>query len=442
MNAASQSVTIDIAEVLDHGSWTRHQKLAAVMAAVAIVLDGFDSQLIAFAIPVLVETWGVSRSDFAPVVAAGLVGMALGSALGGLAGDRFGRRRALVASVFIFGTCTALIGFSQGLVSMGALRFVAGLGIGGALPTATTLAAELTPSRQRTLVVTAAIVCVPLGGMLAGLYAGVVLPGLGWRALFWLGGALPVGFGVLLLTRLPESPRFLAGRRARWDELRALLADMGRPVAPAAIFIEGGRAATVPAGLAAVLAGGRRRDSLALWAAFFLCLLSVYTAFSWLPALLTAQGLDLSSAALGLTAYNLGGVVGALLCAFAITRFGSRWPLVLACAGGAVSAGALGRLPLASGVLLVAGLALHGLFVNAVQSTLYAVCAHVYPTPIRASGTASALTIGRLGAILSAFTGAAVITGGGPAYFGLLAAAMTGVAAALLLVRNHIPARP
>ena len=84
------------------------------------------------------------------------------------------------------------------------LRFLAGLGIGGALPTATTLAAEFTPARKRTLAVTATIVCVPLGGMLAGIYASHIIPAYGWRALFWIGGALPAVFGVLLVALLPE----------------------------------------------------------------------------------------------------------------------------------------------------------------------------------------------------------------------------------------------
>ena len=64
----------------------------------------------------------------------------------------------------------------------------------------------------------------------------------------------------------------------------------------------------------------RVRDTLALWVAFFLCLFSVYTAFSWLPTMLTSEGLNVSVAVSGLTVYNFGGVFGALLCAVAIAR--------------------------------------------------------------------------------------------------------------------------
>jgi AAHS family 4-hydroxybenzoate transporter-like MFS transporter len=174
--------------------------------------------------------------------------------------------------------------------------------------------------------------------------------------------------------------------------------------------------------------------------AFFLSLFAVYTAFSWLPAMLASEGANIAIAAGGLTAYNLGGVFGALICAVAITRFGSRWPIVLCCAGGALSAFLLEGTPVGNTSLLILGLGLHGLFVNAAQTTMFALSAHVYPTNVRATGTASAMAFGRLGAILSAFAGAAIISAGGAeAYFGMLGIAMSGVMIALMLVRNHIP---
>ncbi|WP_298281133.1 TetR family transcriptional regulator, partial [uncultured Bradyrhizobium sp.] len=91
-------------------------------------------------------------------------------------------------------------------------------------------------------------------------------------------------------------------------------------------------------GVPALFEAGRARDTIALWCAFFLNLLAVYSAFSWLPTMLNAAGLDVAVAGSGLTAYNFGGVFGALLCAVAIARFGSRGPLLLCAAGGAVTA--------------------------------------------------------------------------------------------------------
>ena len=433
--------TIDAGRLIDAGPFTTMQKIVVLLAALSIVMDGFDGQLIGFAIPVILKEWGLERSAFVPAVAAGLIGMGLGSATAGLFADRFGRRWAVIASVLVFGAATSCIGFAPDVSAIAWLRLIAGFGIGGALPSSTTMTAEYTPAHRRTVAVTATIVCVPLGGMLAGFFAGHVLPLYGWRGLFWIGGLLPMAFGVLLVFVLPESPRFLVRHPARWPELRRLLARMGRVVAGDAGFndpVE--QQKEQRAGFSALFQRGMARDTVAIWCAFFMCLLAVYSAFSWLPTMLTAAGLPVAIAGSGLTAYNLGGVIGALACAVAINRFGSRWPLLLCCLGAAASALAMMTLDARDNTsLLIFGLGLHGLFVNAVQSTMYALCAFVYPTQVRATGTASALAFGRLGAILSAFAGAAVITAAGAAgYLGMLGGAMVLVFVALSVVRNHI----
>jgi MFS transporter, AAHS family, 4-hydroxybenzoate transporter len=441
-NTLNLPSAIDIGRVLDDGPYTAVQKIVVLLAALSIVMDGFDGQLIGFAIPVLIKEWGITRNAFAPAVAAGLIGMGIGSACAGLFADRFGRRWAIIGSVLLFGVATSCIGFANNVTSIAVLRLIAGLGIGGALPSATTMTAEFTPARRRTLAVTATIVCVPLGGMLAGLFASWVLPAYGWRGLFWIGGTLPVALGVLLLVTLPESPRFLARWPERWDELRALLGRMSRPTGDRTVFTDlVEQKAEQRAGFGALFETGRARDTIAIWCAFFMCLLAVYSAFSWLPTMLAAEGLDVAVAGSGLTAYNLGGVLGALGCAVAITRYGSRWPLLLCCAGGVASALALRGIDAVHHThWLVFGLGVHGLFVNAVQSTMYALCAYVYPTRVRATGTASALAFGRIGAIVSAFAGAVLITAGGASlYLAMLGAAMFMVLIALMTVRHHIP---
>ena len=331
----------------------------------------------------------MSRGDFAPMVAIGLIGMATRSVCAGWIGDRFGRRVALIGSVLVFGVFTSLIGLVSHLWTFGLLRFIAGLGIGGALPSATTLAAEYTPLRFRALTVTATIVCFPLGGMLAGLYASHILPEFGWRGLFLIGGSFPVTLSLVLLVALPESPRYLARRPARWAQLIRLLQRTGRSLPHDAVFTdrveaaEDSQSAATP-GFAALFEGSRAGDTAALWVCFFCCLFAVYSAFSWLPAMLSAEGFAPPVAGAALTAYNLGGVFGALMCGSLIARVGSRWPMTACAAGAAASAVAMLAVPKAETTLLIIGFGLHGLFVNAVQSTLYAVSAFLYPTLIRA----------------------------------------------------------
>ncbi len=435
---------LDIGYTLDHGPFTGMQKFVVFLAAMAIVLDGFDGQLIGFAIPLIIKEWGITKAAFAPAVAAGLVGMATGMAIAGIVADRIGRRLVLASSVLLFGLATVAIGFSPDVMTIVALRFVAGLGIGGALPSSSTMTAEYSPARARTLAVTITIVCFPLGGMLAGLFAGVVLPLYGWRGLFWIGGAIPALFSLLMFAALPESPRFLARRRERWGELVKLLARMQRPTPAGTEFSDASEAVTAQqgtAGFGALFESTYRRDTIGLCLAFFMVVLSLYSAFSWLPTMLTNEGLPVTLASQGLTAYNLGGVIGALLCAVSINRFGSRRPMIIACVLAAASAFAMMGLDVkGNSTALIFGFGVHGLFVNAAQVSLYALCAYVYATHVRATGTATALAVGRGGGILSSFIGAAVITAGGASgYLGLLATGMIGAAIALLIVRRHIP---
>jgi MFS transporter, AAHS family, 4-hydroxybenzoate transporter len=441
-SSISTSTTgIDVGSLLDSGRFSAVQKVVVMLAAIAITMDGFDGQLIGYAIPLILKEWNISRQAFAPVVAAGLIGMGIGSACAGLLADRFGRRWVVIASLLVFGVMTCCIGLANDVTSIMLLRLLAGLGIGGALPSCTTVTAEFTPARHRTLCITATIVCVPLGGMLAGVFAGQVLPLYGWRGLFIMGGLLPMAFGLLLIFSLPESPRYLVRHPERWVELRRLMTRMARPVSDNATFIDVLEQQVEHSdGFKALFVAGRAHDTLAIWCAFFMCLLAVYSAFSWLPTMLTATGLSVAIAGSGLTAYNLGGVLGAVACAIAITHFGSRWPLLICCAGGALSAFLLQAININEHTdWFIIGLGIHGLFVNAVQSTMYALCAYTYPTNIRATGTAAALAVGRVGAILSAFAGAAVITAGGAdAYLTMLGVAMLLVFIALMMVNKHI----
>lgn len=86
--------------------------------------------------------------------------------------------------------------------------------------------------------------------------------------------------------------------------------------------------------------------------------------------MLFAEGFPPAVAGGALAAYNLGGVFGALICAQAITRFGSRWPMILCALGGAVSSLLIKVVPNDQPTLMMVGFGLHGLFVNAVNCTL------------------------------------------------------------------------
>ena len=434
------SAKFDVSQAIDDGGFFTLQKLAYVFAALAIVVDGFDGQMIGYAIPMIMKEWGVTRATFSIAVASGLVGMAIGSLSAGVLADKLGRKPVLVTSVFLFGSATMLIGFAPDVTTIAMIRFFAGLGIGAALPAATTLTAEFIPFRHRTMAVTTAIVCYPLGGMLAGLAAGQILPIHGWRTFFFIGGALPIAYALFLILMLRESPKYLARQSSRWEELRSLMTRMSHEVAHIKEFTDGIVENAKRGSIADLFRHGRASDTVWLWISFFMTQLSIYTAFSWLPTMLTTEGLSPALAGMGLTAYNFGGVIGAVLCALAINRFGSRWPMTVWAAMSAITAFTLKIVSITLDTnTFLWGLGFHGLFVTALQCALFALCAHMYPTLIRTTGAASAMAFGRVGAFVSSFAGAAMITAGGSsAYLNLLGGSMIVAVLGLAMVRGHI----
>lgn len=438
------SAAFDIGAALDEGAWRPFQKFVVALAALAIVFDGLDNQLLGLAIPSIMREWGQPRPAFANVAALGFLGMMIGGALGGLVGDRRGRRFALIASMVTFGGMTLASSQVDSIAALATLRFLVGLGLGGALPNAAALSSEFVPRRYRPFAITLTIVCVPLGGMLAGVFAEQALPAFGWRGMFALGGLAPVVVAVLLWRWLPESPRFLARHPEKRTALRRVLQRLGHEVGDDTIVVDATDRLDATDSLRTVLGPAFRRDTLALWAAYLSCLLAVYLGFTWVPSMLTSAGLG-ALANTGLAVFNLGGVVGAIAGSLIITRLGSRVTMVVM-AGGAIAGAVVMRgmtLDASTSIpFVVAMLTITGGLINAVQTTMYGLAAHVYPTSARATGVGVATGVGRGGAILSTYAGAwALDTGGSALFFTLIAAAMLSTLVSLMVIRRHIPGR-
>ena len=436
-----RDTTTDVGALLDEGRWTGYQKLLVAATALTIIFDGLDNQLLGAAIPAMMREWSLGRPAFATVLAAALFGMMIGGFIGGYLGDRIGRRKALLGSVISFGALTVLMSFANDVTTLTVLRFFAGLGLGGAMPNAAALASEYVPRRRRAFAVTLTIVCIPLGGTLAGFTGALILPAYGWRALFLVGGILPLVLAVLLWKVLPESPRYLARDRARWPELAALLKRLGHDVPADAAFVDSHERVVARPSVGSLFAPELRRDTLALSAAFFFCLLSVYTGTNWVPSLLASAGFDVAIANYGLMAFNLGGVVGAILGAIVFARLGSRITMLGMTAGAIGGCLLLASAPIGqqSTFAVLAMLAWTGGLINAVQTTMYALATHVYPAGIRATGVGTAVAVGRVGGVASSYAGAYALEYGPSQMFAFIGGTLAVVFAALASVRHHIP---
>ena len=388
-------------------------KLVIAATASMIVLDGMDGQLLANAIPSMTVEWNLPRAAFATASAAAPFGMIFGGVLGGMLGDRAGRRTALLGSVIAFGVLTLAAAFVTSMPMLTLVRFAAGVGLGGAMPNAAALVAEFAPLRHRPLAITATIVCIPLGGLLGGLLAGQIVPVYGWRVLFMIGGVAPVVLALSLIKILPESPGFSRERRS------------------------GGS-------IAALFAPELRRDTLSLIVAFMSCLLAIWTGFLWLPAMLTdaAVGFAQADASYALGLFNFGGVAGALAGAIVIQRFGSRPALLTITALSIAAALVMAGLPPSTQAFFrtMVLFAVTGALMNAVQATMYALAAHVFPASIRGTGVGATVAVGRIGNVLASYVGSwALVAGGPPLFFMTWAAALSIVFVALAMIRRHIP---
>ena len=183
-----------------------------------------------------------------------------------------------------------------------------------------------------------------------------------------------------------------------------------------------------------------------LFGSFFFCLLVNYVGILLIPAMLTAAGFTQAVASNALAAWNFGGVGGAIIGALIIQRLGSRITMLSMSAISVVSALAMAAMPLdpQSTFRLVAMFVLLGGVLNAVQTTMYALAANVYPTEIRGTGIGTAVAVGRIGNVLASYVGNFALDidkgykGGSPAYFSTFAVGMIIVFGSLALVRRHI----
>jgi len=440
--------TVDVGAAIDEGRWTGYQKLLIFGTALTIILDGVDNQLLPLAVPTLIQEWGRPRGDFIGALSWGPFGMMIGGLLGGMIGDKFGRRTALLGSVVTFAVLTFAIAFANSIEVLGALRFLAGVGLGGAMPNAATLASEYVPRKQRPFAVTLTIVCIPLGGVVAGELAARIIPTYGWRALFFAGGVIPVVLAMVLWRVLPESPRYLARRRERWAELTRTMRRIGHNLPDDVEYVEAATAG-VPKGkvnIGTLFGPQYLRDTLALSASFFFCLLANYLVILLLPTVLTSagNGFAVPEASRALRDSNFGGVAGAIFGAILIQRFGSRLTMLGMSAAAVVCAFVLAGADISpqNGLFLMGMFILTGGLLNAVQTTMYALAAHVFPTEIRSTGVGFAVAVGRIGNVLAAtVANEAFNRGGNAGYFGSWGVLMGVVFIALALVSRHVPAR-
>src|SRR3984957_10523052 len=247
-----------------------------------------------------------------------------------------------------------------------------------------------------------------LGAALGGFISAALIPSYGWRAVFWVGGTVPLLLAFAMLAALPESLQFLVlkGREAR--ALRWLARfDPRLPIHAGTRLVvrekdNGG------APVAELFRAGRGPVTLILWAISFMNLIDLYFLSNWLPTVMRDAGYTAGTAVIVGTVLQTGGVVGTLLLGWFIERFGFVRVLFVCFAGAALTVGTIGTVAHALPWLLVVVFA-GGFCVVGGQPAVNALAGHFYPTSLRSTGIGWSLGIGRIGSVIGPLVGGQLI---------------------------------
>ncbi|GGF50131.1 MFS transporter [Marmoricola endophyticus] len=394
---------------VDPGFWP------VLLCWVAVALDGFDLVVLGAVIPTISREGALGFTDASLTTAStiGLVGVGLGAIAIGPLTDRFGRRRALMASIAVFSVLTIAIAVAPNVATFVVLRFLAGLGLGACLPTALAYMSEHAPAGGNGKAVTRTMTGYHVGAVITALLALWLVDAFGWESMFVVGGVLGLLTLPLMWAKLPESESYLAAR-----------AD--------------GPATAVVRRSADVVRGGYLRISIGLWVASFMGLVLVYGLNTWLPKIMGEAGYSIEAGTGLLLVLNVGAVIGLLIAGQVSDSRGNK-PTVLAWFALAAVFLAVLSIKLESSALVYVGVLLTGIFVFSAQVLVYAFVGQLYPVAMRGTALGLAAGVGRIGAIVGPFLGGALVTAGIAYPWGFYAFAVAAVLAVGALV--VVPAR-
>ncbi|MEG1117066.1 MAG: MFS transporter, partial [Janthinobacterium sp.] len=390
---------IDVHELSDKARFNRFHAGVLLWCALIIICDGYDLAVAGIALPSIMKDMGVTAQNAGFMVSSALFGMMFGAIFLGTIADRIGRRKAIAICIALFSVFTAAAGFTHDPYTFSAMRFLAGLGIGGVMPNVVAQMTEYSPKKIRATMVTLMFSGYAVGGMLAALLGKGLLETYGWSSVF-LAAGLPVLLIPVILKTLPESMPFLI-RENRLDELKQIVARMEPSYRPDAgdrfALPAQDRAEGAPIGK--LFQDGRGFSTAMFWIAFFMCLFMVYALSSWLTKLMASAGYSLGSALTFVLVLNFGAVIGAVGGGWLADRFNIKYVLMGMYALAAVSITLLGFKVPTELLFLLVGLA--GASTIGTQIVTYAYAGQFYPMAIRSTGIGWASGVGRSGAILA-----------------------------------------
>ena len=432
---------LDVGRVIEDQRASWFQRSLILWLVVTMMVEGNDNQVAGYAAPAMIQALHIDRARFGAAPGITLLGYMLGALALGAAADRLGRRRVVIAGTFVFGVFTLATAYVTTLPDILILRFLAGIGLGAAVPSSVALMAEYAPAASRATRVALMFVAYTIGAALGGLIAAWLIPRFGWTCVYQVGGWSGIILGLLLYFTLPESVRFLMVTQDRGGWQRRDLVHILHRLDPALRIGVATRLVSndpVPHGVPVrqLFLQGRAARTVLLWLAYIGTQMTLNFLTSWLPTVVHQGGLSLQQAEVTTALFQFGGAAGSL----AFGRLLDRHGLVSLAVGFLIAVPVVAALGIAGGsAMLLMGLAAAaGFCIPGGQAGVNALSGTIYPTYMRATGTGWAFGVGRIGSILGPVIGGVLLALDlpSPLLFFCVAAPALCVAITLLLMRR------
>ncbi|MCO1368658.1 MFS transporter [Burkholderia multivorans] len=409
--ASSSPNTIDVQSFIDGRKMSFYQLSVIAICVAVLVLDGFDAVMIAYVAPSLAGILHLAPKELGPLFAAGLGGLTVGAFLCGPLADKVGRKRVLIASVAIFGGFTLLSSIFDSLSLLTTLRFLAGLGLGGAGPSAMALIAEMCPRDRRSSQLAWLGCGIPLGGGLAGFVAARMIPVYGWPSMFVIGGILPLLLLIAIAIRVPDSVRFLLLHHAGQSKVRRVMSKIAPEQDFSSVAFSSRNEKESRAVVLNLFKDGLASSTLLLWLASFCTLMVVYFLTNWLPILLHSTKHSLGETSILLSLFLIGSPFGSLTVGFLMDRYSRHICMVVSALIAAVCLVVIGNV--VSDLLPAAVVSMAvGASCGACVTGSSILASFLYPTAVRATGIGWTAGCGRLGSVFGTMSGSVLLATG------------------------------
>lgn len=398
-------MNLDITQIVDRQPVTRFLIGVLFLCTLVTLADGYNISVIAFAAPGIVKAWHLNRAALGPLFSSSLVAGLIGPFLFGTLGDRIGRRSSMIAAVLMIGIFGVISGYCTSIIPLIVTRFIAGIGMSGALAVTVAAVNEFAPRRLRATFVTIVFSGTTIGSGLPGLVAPGLLAAHGWQSLFFLGGVVPVVLALAIYLFLPETPKFLCLREARHTELTKLLRRLDPQVqVPAdARFQLTGEETSASSSIGQLFTGKLALLTPLLWFGSFVAMIVFHSFNTWLPTLMTDSGVPFAKASHMVVLFQFLGTLGGWIIARPLDRFGMLPCTILYVLSIPVVA-SLG-LPGHGDLMMTVLVGLAGFCILGLHFAQVSCVSSVYPTSVRAFGVGWFMLFARAGGA----TGPAVV---------------------------------